>query len=432
MEIVLSIILIMLVITNIGIAVYLTKKNTRKTTEIVENINNRIAEIFKIYQENITKEFFNNREELNKNFYSSRKENSDNMKNFQDSLLKRLNEASENQNRQFETMNKQLADLMTQNEQKMEKISKIVADNLEKLQKDNSEKLEKMRLTVDEKLHKTLEDRLGATFKIVSERLEVVHKGLGEMKQLASGIGDLKKVLTNVKTRGVMGEIQLGNILKEMFANEQYEENVKVNPNKNNFVEFALKLPGKDDETIWIPIDAKFPIEDYQKLLENDGSNVDEFIALQKVFARKIISFAKDIHDKYIQPPYTTNFAIMFLPIEGIYAEVLKNKDLFETLRKDFGVVPTGPTTLAAFLSSLQMGFKTLAIEKRSSEVWKLLGAVKTEFGKFGGILEKTSKKLQEASNVIDQAGVRTRAIERKLKNVETLPENESINLLED
>ena len=322
--------------------------------------------------------------------------------------------------------------MIEQNEQKMEKISNIVAINLEKLQKDNNDKLEKMRQTVDEKLHKTLEERLGSSFKIVSERLEKVQRGLGEMQQLASGIGDLKRVLSNVKTRGIVGEIQLGNILAEMFSPEQYSENVKVVPNKNNFVEFALKLPGKDDKTVWIPIDAKFPIEDYHELIEYSGTNPEEYLVLQKVFAKKILTFAKDIRDKYIHPPYTTNFAIMFLPIEGIYAEVLKNRDLFEKLRKEFGVVPTGPTTLAAFLSSLQMGFKTLAIEKRSSEVWDLLGAVKTEFGKFGGVLEKTQKKLQEASNVIEKAGVRTRAIEKCLKNVESLPEEKSTELLDD
>ncbi len=336
------------------------------------------------------------------------------------------------QNRQYENMTHQLKQLVIQNEQKMDKLNEVVSQNLEKIQKDNNEKLEQMRITVDEKLHKTLEERLGSSFKIVSERLEKVQKGLGEMQQLASGIGDLKKVLTNVKTRGVMGEIQLGNIIEEMFTPDQYAENVKVNPNKNHFVEYALKLPGRDDKTVWIPIDAKFPIEDYQQLLEYDGNNADEFSSLQKIFARKIISFAKDIREKYIHPPYSTNFAIMFLPIEGIFAEVLKNKDLFEKLRKEYGVVPTGPTTLAAFLSSLQMGFKTLAIEKRSSEVWDLLGAVKTEFGKFGGVLEKTKKKLQEASNVIDQAGVRTRAIEKHLKDVESLPANDTVNFIEE
>jgi DNA recombination protein RmuC len=408
---------------------YWSKNNSQKNSAEYQD---RLKDNFQQYQEYIGKEFYNNREELNKNFYSARKENSDSLKSFQDSLLKRLNESLEIQHRQFETIIKKLDQLVVQNEERMEKISKMVAQNLEKIQKDNNEKLEQMRVTVDEKLHKTLEDRLGSTFKIVSERLELVHKGLGEMQQLASGIGDLKRVLTNVKTRGVMGEIQLGNILEEMFSPEQYSQNVKVNPDKNYFVEFALKLPGQDDKEVWIPIDSKFPIEDYQDLLNYDGTNADDYLTLQNIFSRKILSFAKDIRDKYIHPPYTTNFAIMFLPIEGIYAEVLKNRDLFEKLRKEYGVVPTGPTTLAAFLSSLQMGFRTLAIEKRSSEVWELLGAVKTEFGKFGAVLEKTKKKLQEASNVIDSAGVRTRAIERKLKNVEALPENDSAKLIED
>lgn len=432
MDLIFMIMVMVFLLAGLIINILMLLKSSNLSRNIIENLQSRIDGIFKMYHEGITKEFFHNREELNKNFYSTRRENADNMKNFQDSLLKRMTEATENQARQFDNMQKQLTQLISQNEQKMEKISKIVAENLEKIQKDNSEKLEQMRQTVDEKLHKTLEDRLGATFKIVSERLETVHKGLGEMKQLATGIGDLKKVLTNVKTRGVMGEIQLGNILEEMFSAEQYAENVKVNPNADYFVEYALKLPGKDEDTVWIPIDAKFPIEDYQKLLEYEGTQAEEVMALQKIFSRKIIGFAREIREKYIHPPYTTNFAIMFLPVEGIYAEVLKNRELFETLRKEYSVVPTGPTTLAAFLSSLQMGFKTLAIEKRSSEVWKLLGAVKTEFGKFGGILEKTQKKLQEASNVIDSAGVRSRAIERKLKNVESLPDNESAQLLEE
>lgn len=413
-------------------AIIILIKTKKYSRNIVSSIHEMFSDSFAGMLKNFGEEFFKNREELSNNFYQSRKENSDTLQNFQESLLRRLNESLEIQGRQYENMSKQLNQLVQQNEQKMEKISTIVSENLEKLQKDNSEKLEKMRLTVDEKLHKTLEDRLGSTFKIVSERLELVHKGLGEMQQLASGIGDLKKVLTNVKTRGVMGEIQLGNILEEMFSPEQYSQNVKVNPNRNNFVEFALKLPGQDGREVWIPIDAKFPIEDYQELLNFNGTNPDDFVLLQKTFARKILSFAKDIRDKYITPPYTTNFAIMFLPVEGVYAEVLKNSDLFEKLRKEYSVVPTGPTTLAAFLSSLQMGFRTLAIEKRSSEVWELLGAVKTEFRNFGEVLDKTKKKLQEASNVIDKAEVRTRAIERKLKDVEALPEMDSGRLLED
>jgi len=388
--------------------------------------------LLKPLSDKITKEFYENRVELNKNFYSTRKENSENMRIFQDSLLKRLNETLEIQHRQYENIVKNLNKLTTLNEARMEKINITVAQNLEKLQKDNSEKLEKMRVTVDEKLHKTLEDRLGSTFKIVSERLELVHKGLGEMHQLATGIGDLKRVLTNVKTRGVMGEIQLENILQEMFSPEQYGKNVKVDPDKNSFVEFALRLPGQDNREVWIPIDSKFPIENYQEILNFNGADREEFVTLQNLFARKILSFAKDIKEKYISPPFTTNFAIMFLPVEGIYAEVLRDQQLFEKLRKDFGVIPTGPTTLAAFLSSLQMGFRTLAIEKRSSEVWELLSAVKSEFQKFGGVLDKTKKKLQEASNVIDKAGVRSRAIEKKLRDVETLPDQEKTGFLDE
>ncbi len=375
------------------------------------------------FQQRISKDIYNVQELVSQNFYHSRKETNDRLKSFEDSLLKRLHETMTSQSRQFNQITQQMDKLLNQNEKRMDKISQLVGTNLEKIQKDTNDKLEKMRLTVDEKLHKTLEDRLGETFKIVSERLEIVHRGLGEMRQLASGIGDLKKVLTNVKTRGVVGEIQLENLLQDMFSPEQYQKNVKVNPNQNYHVEFALKLPGHDDRPVWIPIDAKFPIEDYRQILDYDGNSQQEFVTLKRQFARKILSFADDIKRKYIAPPCTTNFAIMFLPIEGLYAEVLKDTALFEKLRKNYNILPAGPTTLAAFLSSLQMGFRTLAIEKRSAEVWELLGMVKTEFNKFGGILTKTRKKLQEASNIIDKADRRTRVIKRKLKDVEVIPE---------
>ncbi len=432
MEFSFQIAIVILFMVSIGLLLYISFYLQRSSRRSLLSLTEQMKELLHPLSDKIAKEFYENRHELNKNFYSTRKENGENLRLFQDSLLKRLNESLDIQHRQYENIVKNLNKLIVMNEERMEKINTTVAQNLEKIQKDNAEKLEKMRVTVDEKLHKTLEDRLGSTFKIVSERLELVHKGLGEMQQLATGIGDLKRVLTNVKTRGVMGEIQLENILQEMFAPEQYGKNVKVDPDKNYFVEFALRLPGQDNKQVWIPIDSKFPIEDYQELLNFSGTNRDDFVTLQNLFARKIVSFAKDIKEKYIHPPFTTNFAIMFLPVEGIYAEVLRNQQLFEKLRKDYGVVPTGPTTLAAFLSSLQMGFRTLAIEKRSSEVWELLSAVKTEFRKFGGVLDKTKKKLQEASNVIDKAGVRTRVIERKLKDVEILPEKEKNNILKD
>lgn len=286
-----------------------------------------------------------------------------------------------------------------------------------------------MRATVDEKLHATLEKRLGESFQMVSERLEQVHKGLGEMQSLAIGVGDLKKVLSNVKTRGTLGEYQLENILEQLLSPDQYAKNVKTKVGSNAFVEFAIKLPAKDEANshIWIPLDAKFPTEDYQWLIEAyEKGKPEQVEQARKALSSRIKSFAKDMKDKYLDPPNTTDFAIMFLPFEGLFAEILRDVGLFETLQRDYRVTITGPTTLAAILNSLQMGFRTLAIEKRSGEVWNLLSAVKTEFSYFGEILDKTQKKLQEAGNVIEKASTRSRAIERKLKNVQELPTGEA------
>lgn len=319
--------------------------------------------------------------------------------------------------------------------EKLDKIRETVETKLQMLQEDNNQKLEKMRETVDEKLHKTLEHRLGESFKIVSESLEKVQKGLGEMQNLANGVGDLKKVLSNVKTKGVLGEYQLENILEQLLTTAQYEKNVKTNPESDAFVEFAIRLPGKEDveKEIWLPLDSKFPTQDYQTLMEtHDGADPLLIEAARKELSKKIKLFAKDIKDKYIDPPNTTDFAIMFLPIEGLYAEVLRDSKLFETLQREYRVIVTGPTTLSALLSSLQMGFRTLAIQKRSSEVWEILGAVKTEFGKFGAILEKTQKKLGEATQVVESAGRRSRAIERKLRDVQKLPSSKAVKMLED
>lgn len=296
-------------------------------------------------------------------------------------------------------------------------------------------KLEKMRETVDEKLQKTLETRLGQSFELVSKQLESVQKGLGEMQTLAQDVGGLKRVLTNVKTRGVMGEIQLGNILEQILAPEQYETNVKTKRSSGDHVEFAIKLPGRsdNDQPVYLPIDAKFPQEAYHLLqIAYDEASVLKADEANRTLVTSIKKFAKDIRDKYLDPPYTTDFAIMFLPIEGLYAEVVRNTDLVEQLQREFKIIITGPTTLAAILNSLQMGFKTLAIQKRSSEVWEILGAVKTEFSKFGGILDRAQKKINEASNDIDQlVSTRTKAIERKLKKVQELPQSQTIILLD-
>lgn len=317
----------------------------------------------------------------------------------------------------------QLTKLMNINEQKLDKVRGTIEERLKSLQDDNSQKLEKMRETVDEKLHTTLEKRLGESFKLVSDRLEQVHKGLGEMQTLAAGVGDLKRVLTNVKIRGTLGQIQLGNLLDEILTPEQYAKNVVTKKGSRDNVEFAVKLPGRDGEIVWLPVDAKFPLEDYQKLGDaQEEGNLTLVEELSKALESRIKSEARDIRDKYIDPPYTTDFGILFLPIEGLYAEVLRRPGLYELLLREYKIVITGPTTLAALLNSLQMGFRTLAIEKRASEVWGLLGAVKTEFGRFGEILDKTHKKLQEASNTIEDAARKSRNIERKLKDVQALP----------
>ena len=351
-------------------------------------------------------------EGLNKNAKDNREELTQSLKSFSDVFSKNVKDFNDLQKQKFDAM----------------------ATKQDELVKSTELKLEKMRETVDEKLHKTLEERLGQSFKIVSERLEAVQKGLGEMQNLANGVGDLKKVLSNVKTRGVLGEIQLGNILEQIMAPEQYEANVKTKQGSNDHVEFAIKLPGKDDhgKEVYLPIDAKFPQEDYVRLQtaydEGDVAGVD---AANRALVQSIKKFAKDIRDKYIDPPNTTDFGIMFLPIEGLFAEVVRQPEVVALLQREYKIIVTGPTTLAAMLNSLQMGFKTLAIQKRSSEVWQILGAVKTEFGKFGGVLEKAQKKINEANKELDAlVGTRTRIMMSKLKKVEELPTAESVELL--
>lgn len=317
----------------------------------------------------------------------------------------------------------------------LERVRDVVEARLKSLQDDNSQKLEKMRETVDEKLHSTLEKRLGESFKLVSDRLEKVHQGLGEMQTLASGVGDLKKVLTNVKTRGMWGEIQLGNLLDQILTPEQYEKNIVTKKGSRDPVEFAVKFPGRDGHVTFLPIDAKFPCEDYQRLQEaQEQVNVALIEELGKAIESRIKMEAKNIRDKYIDPPFTTDFGILFLPTEGLYAEVLRRPGFSETLQRDYRVMIAGPTTIAALLNSLQMGFRTLAVEKRASEVWSLLGVVKTEFTIFGDILDKTQKKLQEASNTIETAASKSRTIENKLKKVQELPASPVVsdtNLLE-
>jgi DNA recombination protein RmuC len=383
---------------------------SRGLRENREELNNSITKFQQSFLDNLYK--------LNQVLSDSSKENreamSRSLKEFQESFTSNVKNFNDLQKQKFEDMNRKQDELVKSTEQK----------------------LEKMRETVDEKLHKTLEERLGQSFKIVSEQLQAVQKGLGEMQNLATGVGDLKKVLTNVKTRGVLGEIQLGNILEQILAPEQYASNVKTKSSTNDHVEYAIRLPGKDDagKEVFLPVDAKFPQEDYTRLqLAYDQGDSQAVEAAQKALNAAIKKFARDIRDKYIDPPYTTDFGIMFLPVEGLYAEIARQPDLIAILQRDFKIIITGPTTLAAMLNSLQMGFKTLAIQKRSSEVWEILGAVKTEFSKFGGVLEKAQKKLNEANSELDKlVTTRTNKINVKLRQVQELPAQTSDLILDE
>jgi len=341
----------------------------------------------------------------------------------QEAALKRLSDA----------MGEQLRALSESNDRRLGEVRTTVETRLQALQADNEKKLEQMRQTVDEKLHATLEARLGESFKQVADRLEQVHKGLGEMQRLASDVGSLNRVLSNVKTRGIFGEVQLAGLLEQVFTPEQYAVNVETVPGSGARVEFAIRLPGRGEaeQALWLPIDAKFPREDYERLLEaQDRADVPGVEAAAKAIEQRFRLEAKTIRDKYLAPPHTADFAILFVPTEGLYAEALRRPGLVEALQRECRVMLAGPTTLLATLNSLQMGFRTLALEKRSSEVWQVLGAVKNEFGKFGDVLAKTRKKLDEASNTIGQAETRTRVMGRALKQVEALTDTQTQTLL--
>jgi DNA recombination protein RmuC len=318
-----------------------------------------------------------------------------------------------------QTLSTQMGATATVQNAQFETLRGAVEHRLERIQQDNSAKLEQMRQTVDEKLQSTLEKRLSESFRQVSERLELVHKGLGEMQTLAAGVGDLKRVLSNVKTRGVFGETQLGALLEQVMAPEQYEKNVATRPGSRERVEFAIKLPGHDDVPVLLPIDAKFPIEDYQRLqAAQEAGDKSALEMAEKALEARVKLEAKTIAEKYVEPPHTTDFALLYLPFEGLFGEVLRRPGLFDHIQRQFRVTICGPTNLLAYLNSLQMGFRTLAIQQRSSEVWKVLGTVKSEFGKFAEVLANTKRQLQTVANTIDQAEVRTRQIERKLKDV--------------
>ena len=399
MELILLTIILILLAANLFVALL---KNNRKQTERLESL--------------FRQEMKENREEL-----------AHNMRELRTELNQSLNQSTQ----QMQTTLHR--NLMTTNEMQREKFEAMNRQQ-DMLVKSTEKRLDEMRLMVEEKLQKTLNERIGQSFELVRSQLENVQKGLGEMKNLAEDVGGLKKVLGNVKTRGTFGEVQLAALLEQMLSPEQYESNVKTRKNATEFVEFAIKLPGRDNgkDTVYLPIDAKFPKDVYEQYVdayeEGEAALIESTSKQLEITVKRM---AKDIHDKYIEPPFTTDFAIMFLPFENIYAEVIRRTALVETLQKDLKIVVTGPTTLGAILNSLQMGFRTLAIQKRTSEVWSVLGAVKTEFSKFGGMLEKVQKNLQNAGDQLEEVmGKRTRAIERKLRQVEALPSEDSRKML--
>ena len=440
-----------------------------RNSTLDENVNSRLKEF---------------REDLNSNFRNFREESQSSFKNLSEIIGRHIEALTENQRNKFEDFNKMLAEDVKKGEERslvmqniikeslsmiikshdkfteevsktikeltlsmkselgevkselgkslksfeekvdlnLERMRRTITEVLEKLREDNEKKLEEMRKTVDEKLHETLEMRLSNSFKVVSERLEQVHKGLGEMQSLANGVGDLKRALTNVKNRGIIGEVQLKRILEQILYPGQYVENVKTKPTSNDVVEFAVKLPGDDEKSqVWLPIDSKFPVEDYYRLLDSiEDGDVQKIQLATKQLENRVKQSAKDISSKYIEVPFTTDFAIMFVPFEGLYSEVLRINGLFESIQRDYKVVITGPTTMAAFLNSLQMGFKTLSVEKSAHKVMNLLAVVKSEFIKFGDVLEKAQKKIKEAGDNIDNlVGVRTRKIQKALEDVE-------------
>lgn len=419
---ILLVIVIILLIVNIYISI---KPQGVDMGPVQRDMEQKLISVEKALRE----EFTVNREESRKNEQSNRTEIGSSIEKLSATILSNMIELSNLQKNQFDTYSRTMErtlDAFNYNlRSSIDDLTKLQNEKFVELTKSTEENLEKMRVTVDEKLQSTLERRLSESFKVVSERLEQVHKGLGEMQSLVAGVGDLKKVLSNTKTRGVLGEVQLERILEQFLSPEQYEKNVITKKGSRETVEFAIKLPGKDydNKTVYLPLDAKFPLEVYNKLLDAyDLQNQAQIDAASKNLERFIKKSAKDIRDKYIDPPNTTDFGLMFLPTEGIYAEVLKNQSLVEFVQREYNINITGPTTLVALLNSLQMGFRSLAIEKHSSEVWKILGAVKTEFSKFETVLNSAQNKLNQASSEIDKlVGTRTRQINRKLKNVDKL-----------
>ncbi|MEE1124975.1 MAG: DNA recombination protein RmuC [Acutalibacteraceae bacterium] len=402
------IILIILAVLNLLALIKQGRRDSETNSDEIIALNNQLKEY-------ISEQNRNNRIEINTTLTNS-------IRNMADIITDSQKASNNNQLQQLSSLEKRMENLSNSNEMRLDKIRETVESRLEYLQSDNNKKLDQMRVIVDEKLQKTIDDKMTRSFALVNERLEQVYKGLGEMQTLAVGVGDLKKVLSNVKTRGILGEIQLGAILKEILSPEQYEENVITKKSSRNPVEFAVKLPNDNNSAVYLPIDSKFPADTYQALLNaQDNGNKDEIATAVKALITRIKSEAKDIHEKYIDPPNTTEFAIMFLPCEGLYAEAV-NRGLVEILQREYKVNIAGPSTMAALLNSLQMGFKTLAVQKRSAEVWNVLSSVKTEFDKFEDVLTMTQQRLNQANSELDKlVGVRTRQIKRKLSDVSVI-----------
>ncbi|MHC6179335.1 DNA recombination protein RmuC [Clostridium sp. JNZ X4-2] len=418
-----EIITVILIIINLVLtSILILKKNTSADSKNISDLYKSIKDIFVNITSAIKDEFSRNRQETS----SSRTEINIELSN----TLKNISDIQKNQ---LDSFSKQLLSLTNSNEEKLNNMRETIETRILGLQNENSKKLDEMRNLVDEKLNESLDKKLTTSFSSISQRLEILYKQLGEIGSLANGVNDLKRALTNIKVRGTFGEIQLNSILDDILTKEQYETNVATKSGSNERVEFAIKIPSKDEKNsyIYLPIDSKFPQEDYQKLLDAEEEGNKLLVEQsKKALITRIKSEAQDVNKKYLDPPNTTDFGIIFLPTESLYSEVVKEAGLMEQLQKNLKIIITGPSTISAFLNSLQMGFRTLAIEKRSSEVWELLGAVKTQFSKFGDILEKTQKKLQEASNTIETASRKSRTIERKLRSVEELPLDKSSSIL--
>jgi DNA recombination protein RmuC len=428
-------ILILLAIVNVVIALmYRRSVDTGPKLKEVETAILKFETVLEKNERTLKDEFERNRRENQESAKSNREELTRALQSFEEKFAANIKELNELIRQKFGDFNKQQIDNNKLATDHIKGIQETIEKQLMSIREDNTKQLNEMRNTVDEKLQTTLEKRLGESFKQVSERLEQVHKGLGEMQTIATGVGDLKKVLSNVKTRGVLGEYQLGNILEQILTPDQYGKNVATKKGSQAHVEFAIKLPGKNtDEEVWLPVDSKFPIESYELLLAAyEQGNPEQIEAAQKILIKSVEGFARDISEKYLDPPHTTDFGIMFLPVESLYAEVLRHPGLFETLQRIHRITVTGPTTLSALLNSLQMGFRTLAVQRRSSEVWKVLGAVKAEFETFSEHLKKVRKQLDTATGTLDKLQTtRTNQIEKKLRTVETLDGSESSEILE-